>query len=135
MNDRIAKLTAAFIRGKGLVATLREEGMNEVEVVTLLVSGLVAAHVEMGVSEERIMEQVAIAKEAERRSGLPTVIIEGDMVDSRLFNEAEAESRIESFMEVVTPSVTRWRSSSSQNFQGPKSLPRIEREFRYPTSI
>jgi benzoyl-CoA reductase/2-hydroxyglutaryl-CoA dehydratase subunit BcrC/BadD/HgdB len=51
-----------------------------------------------------IMEQVVITKEAERQTGLPTVIIEGDMVDSRLFNEAEVDSRIESFMEVVTKS-------------------------------
>lgn len=51
-----------------------------------------------------IMEQVVIAKEAEKRSGKPAVMIEGDMVDSRLFNEAEVESRIESFMEVMAKS-------------------------------
>jgi benzoyl-CoA reductase/2-hydroxyglutaryl-CoA dehydratase subunit BcrC/BadD/HgdB len=51
-----------------------------------------------------IMEQVVISKEAERQSGLPSVVIEGDMVDSRLFDEAEVDNRIDSFMEVVARS-------------------------------
>lgn len=48
-----------------------------------------------------IMEQVVIMKEAEKKTGVPAVILEGDMVDSRLFNEADTESRIESFMEML----------------------------------
>lgn len=51
-----------------------------------------------------IMEQVVIAKEAEKQTGLPSVVIEGDMVDSRLFDEAEVDNRIESFMEVLARS-------------------------------
>lgn len=51
-----------------------------------------------------IMEQVVIGKEVEKLTGLPAVTLEADMVDSRLFNEAEIESRIESFMEMVARS-------------------------------
>jgi len=46
-------------------------------------------------------DQMAITHQVSQRTGLPAVIIEGDMVDTRLFSEAEAESRIESFMEML----------------------------------
>jgi benzoyl-CoA reductase/2-hydroxyglutaryl-CoA dehydratase subunit BcrC/BadD/HgdB len=36
------------------------------------------------------------------RTGVPGVVIEGDMVDSRLFNEAQIETRIEALLEMVT---------------------------------
>lgn len=48
-----------------------------------------------------VTEQIAITKEAEKRTGIPAVFIEGDMVDSRLFSQEEADSRIESFMEIL----------------------------------
>jgi benzoyl-CoA reductase/2-hydroxyglutaryl-CoA dehydratase subunit BcrC/BadD/HgdB len=36
------------------------------------------------------------------RTGVPGVVIEGDMVDSRLFNEAQIETRIDALLEMVT---------------------------------
>jgi bcr-type benzoyl-CoA reductase subunit B len=49
-----------------------------------------------------IMDQYVIMKEAEKRTGIPAVLIEGDMVDSRLFSQTEVDSRIESFMEILS---------------------------------
>lgn len=46
-------------------------------------------------------DQMAITDQVSKRTGLPAVIIEGDMVDTRLFSDAEVESRIESFMEML----------------------------------
>jgi benzoyl-CoA reductase/2-hydroxyglutaryl-CoA dehydratase subunit BcrC/BadD/HgdB len=37
---------------------------------------------------------------AERR-GLPTLMIEADMVDSRAFSESQVETRIDAFMEMI----------------------------------
>jgi benzoyl-CoA reductase/2-hydroxyglutaryl-CoA dehydratase subunit BcrC/BadD/HgdB len=37
---------------------------------------------------------------AERR-GLPTLVIEADMVDPRAFSESQVETRIDAFMEMV----------------------------------
>jgi benzoyl-CoA reductase/2-hydroxyglutaryl-CoA dehydratase subunit BcrC/BadD/HgdB len=39
--------------------------------------------------------------EAIRQNGVPCLIIEGDMCDSRLYNEAETAARIESFVEAL----------------------------------
>ncbi|NWF96530.1 MAG: 2-hydroxyacyl-CoA dehydratase [Candidatus Thorarchaeota archaeon] len=36
------------------------------------------------------------------RTGVPGVVIEGDMVDSRLFNEAQVQTRIEALLEMLT---------------------------------
>jgi benzoyl-CoA reductase/2-hydroxyglutaryl-CoA dehydratase subunit BcrC/BadD/HgdB len=35
------------------------------------------------------------------RTGVPGVVIEGDMVDSRLFNEAQIETRIDALIEMI----------------------------------
>ena len=45
--------------------------------------------------------QPDIVEEVERRTGVPGVFIEGDMVDSRLYSDAQVENRIEAFMEVL----------------------------------
>jgi benzoyl-CoA reductase/2-hydroxyglutaryl-CoA dehydratase subunit BcrC/BadD/HgdB len=36
------------------------------------------------------------------RTGVPGVIIEGDMTDSRLFNEAQVQTRMDAFLEMLT---------------------------------
>ena len=48
-----------------------------------------------------IEDQVAVAREVQKRTGLPVVAFEGDMADSRLFNEAAVESSIDAFMEIL----------------------------------
>jgi benzoyl-CoA reductase/2-hydroxyglutaryl-CoA dehydratase subunit BcrC/BadD/HgdB len=42
------------------------------------------------VSKEMVME----------RTGVPGVVIEGDMVDSRLFNEAQVQTRVDALLEM-----------------------------------
>ena len=37
----------------------------------------------------------------QEETGLPGVIIEADMIDSRFFSEREADTRIDSFMEIL----------------------------------
>lgn len=44
------------------------------------------------ISKEEVME----------RTGVPGVIIEGDMVDSRLFNEVQIQTRIDALLEMIT---------------------------------
>lgn len=43
----------------------------------------------------------------EKELGLPTVIIEADMVDERSFSEAQIETRIEAFMEILAGKMPR----------------------------
>ncbi|MDJ0914177.1 MAG: 2-hydroxyacyl-CoA dehydratase [Desulfobacterales bacterium] len=45
--------------------------------------------------------QYDIAKILQRKRGLPTLIIEADMVDERSFAEKQIENRIDAFMEVI----------------------------------
>jgi benzoyl-CoA reductase/2-hydroxyglutaryl-CoA dehydratase subunit BcrC/BadD/HgdB len=48
-----------------------------------------------------IEDQIAVTREVQRRMDLPVVTLEGDMVDSRLFDEVGIENRIEAFMEIL----------------------------------
>jgi|YelNatPaOPRAMG01_1025707.scaffolds.fasta_scaffold39697_2 benzoyl-CoA reductase/2-hydroxyglutaryl-CoA dehydratase subunit BcrC/BadD/HgdB len=48
-----------------------------------------------------VPDQLVIAKEVQRVTGVPMVIIEGDMVDERLFFEAEVERQIDDFISVL----------------------------------
>ena len=45
--------------------------------------------------------QYDIAKIVERERGIPSLLIEADMVDERSFSEAQTETRIEAFIEVI----------------------------------
>lgn len=45
--------------------------------------------------------QYEIAKIVERERGIPSLIIEADMVDDRMFSEGQVETRIDAFMEIV----------------------------------
>jgi len=46
-----------------------------------------------------VPDQIAIMQSVQESTGLPGVIIEGDMVDERLFSEAKVDSAIDAFME------------------------------------
>jgi benzoyl-CoA reductase/2-hydroxyglutaryl-CoA dehydratase subunit BcrC/BadD/HgdB len=48
-----------------------------------------------------IPDQIGIMKRVQEETGLPGVIIEADMIDSRFFSEKEADSLIDSFMEIL----------------------------------
>ncbi len=45
--------------------------------------------------------QMVTKEEITRRTGVPGVIIEGDMVDSQQYNEAQAETRIDALLEMI----------------------------------
>jgi benzoyl-CoA reductase/2-hydroxyglutaryl-CoA dehydratase subunit BcrC/BadD/HgdB len=45
--------------------------------------------------------QMVTKEELTRRTGVPGVIIEGDMVDSQQYNEAQAETRVEALVEMI----------------------------------
>lgn len=45
--------------------------------------------------------QMVTKEEITRRTGVPGVIIEGDMVDSQQYNEAQAETRLEALLEMI----------------------------------
>ncbi len=45
--------------------------------------------------------QLVTKEEVTKRTGVPGVIIEGDMVDSRLFNEAQVQTRVEALLEML----------------------------------
>jgi benzoyl-CoA reductase/2-hydroxyglutaryl-CoA dehydratase subunit BcrC/BadD/HgdB len=45
--------------------------------------------------------QMVTKEEITRRTGVPGVIIEGDMVDSQQYNEAQAETRVEALLEMI----------------------------------
>jgi benzoyl-CoA reductase/2-hydroxyglutaryl-CoA dehydratase subunit BcrC/BadD/HgdB len=45
--------------------------------------------------------QMVTKEEITRRTGVPGVIIEGDMVDSQQYSEAQAETRIEALLEMI----------------------------------
>ena len=45
--------------------------------------------------------QYEIARIVERERGIPSLIIEADMVDERMFSESQVENRIDAFMEIV----------------------------------
>lgn len=45
--------------------------------------------------------QMVTKEEITRRTGVPGVIIEGDMVDSQQYNEAQAKTRIEALIEMI----------------------------------
>jgi bcr-type benzoyl-CoA reductase subunit B len=48
-----------------------------------------------------IPDQIGIMKQVQEETGLPGVIIEADMIDSRFFSEKEADSLIDGFMEIL----------------------------------
>jgi benzoyl-CoA reductase/2-hydroxyglutaryl-CoA dehydratase subunit BcrC/BadD/HgdB len=48
-----------------------------------------------------IPDQIGIMKRVQEETGLPGVIIEADMIDSRFFSEKEADSLMDSFMEIL----------------------------------
>jgi len=48
-----------------------------------------------------ISAQLAVMKAVEKRAGVPAVLIEGDMVDARLYSDADVDNRIETFMAVL----------------------------------
>ena len=48
-----------------------------------------------------LLGQPDIIRIVEERTGVPGVVVEGDMVDSRLFSDAHFDSRIDAFMEVL----------------------------------
>jgi len=54
-----------------------------------------------------IADQMGLLREVRKRTELPSVVIEGDMVDSRFFSEPESHSRIESFMEMLSQKLKR----------------------------
>jgi benzoyl-CoA reductase/2-hydroxyglutaryl-CoA dehydratase subunit BcrC/BadD/HgdB len=45
--------------------------------------------------------QMVTKEEITRRTGVPGVIIEGDMVDSQQYNEAQAQTRVEALLEMI----------------------------------
>ncbi len=45
--------------------------------------------------------QMVTKEEITRRTGVPGVIIEGDMVDSQQYNEAQAETRVDALLEMI----------------------------------
>lgn len=45
--------------------------------------------------------QMVTKEEITRRTGVPGVIIEGDMVDSQQYNEAQAETRLDALLEMI----------------------------------
>jgi len=47
--------------------------------------------------------QYDIAKIVERRRGVPSLLIEADMVDERSFSEAQTKTRIDAFIEMIGP--------------------------------
>ena len=47
------------------------------------------------------MGQYDIVEAIERETGIPGVVVEGDMCDSRLYSDAQFNSRIETFMEIL----------------------------------
>lgn len=48
-----------------------------------------------------VPDQLVIAKEVQRLTGVPAVIIEGDMVDERLFSESLIEKQMEEFINML----------------------------------
>ena len=46
--------------------------------------------------------QMVTKEQVPERTGVPGVIIEGDMTDSRLFNEAQVQTRMDAFLEMLT---------------------------------
>jgi len=48
-----------------------------------------------------VPDQLVIAKEVQRLTGVPVVVIEGDMVDERLFSEPQVDRQIEDFMSIL----------------------------------
>ena len=48
------------------------------------------------------MGQADILEQVERRTGVPGVILESDMCDSRWHSDAQLDTRIEAFMEVLS---------------------------------
>ncbi len=45
--------------------------------------------------------QMVTKEEITRRTGVPGVIVEGDMVDSQQYNEAQAQTRVEALLEMI----------------------------------
>ena len=48
-----------------------------------------------------VPDQLVIAREVQRLTGVPVVVIEGDMVDERLFSEDLVDRQIEDFMSIL----------------------------------
>lgn len=46
-----------------------------------------------------ITDQLGMTREIQKRTGLPTVVLDGDMVDTRLFSDAQTETRLQAFLE------------------------------------
>jgi len=48
-----------------------------------------------------VPDQLVVAREVQRLTGVPMVVIEGDMVDERLFSEAQVDRQIEDFISIL----------------------------------
>ena len=48
------------------------------------------------------MNEYPVTKEVSRRTGVPYCEVEGDMADPRLYSEKEIESRIDSFLQLIS---------------------------------
>ena len=48
-----------------------------------------------------VPDQLVIAREVQRLTGVPAMVIEGDMVDERLFSDSRIEKQIEEFMSML----------------------------------
>jgi benzoyl-CoA reductase/2-hydroxyglutaryl-CoA dehydratase subunit BcrC/BadD/HgdB len=63
------------------------------------VAGLVA---QVSVSCRHLLpDQLAITREVQRLTGVPAVVIEGDMVDERFFSEPQVDRQIEDFISIL----------------------------------
>jgi benzoyl-CoA reductase/2-hydroxyglutaryl-CoA dehydratase subunit BcrC/BadD/HgdB len=48
-----------------------------------------------------LADQLVVAREVQRLTGVPMVVIEGDMVDERLFSEPQVDRQIEDFISIL----------------------------------
>jgi benzoyl-CoA reductase/2-hydroxyglutaryl-CoA dehydratase subunit BcrC/BadD/HgdB len=63
------------------------------------VDGLI---VQVNVSCRHLLaDQLVIAREVQRLTGVPAVVIEGDMVDERFFSEPQVDRQIEDFISIL----------------------------------
>lgn len=54
-----------------------------------------------------VSDQLVIAREVQRLTGVPAVVIEGDMVDERLFSESQVDRQIEDFVSILATRKSR----------------------------
>jgi benzoyl-CoA reductase/2-hydroxyglutaryl-CoA dehydratase subunit BcrC/BadD/HgdB len=48
-----------------------------------------------------LADQLVVAREVHRLTGIPMVVIEGDMVDERFFSEPQVDTQIEDFISIL----------------------------------